>query len=100
MCADLVKQLCTCAAILLIHNNHCSLIQQDQPTPRTWWGGYWVNIWGKRDAYADREDNQASGFSKAYQQARNLQQHLRKAHGKIYHTLCAANEVTSLHARS
>ena len=44
---------------------------------------------------ADREDNQAAGSSKAYQQ-----QYLQKAHGKIYHTLCAADEVTSLHTRS
>ena len=105
MYADSVKQLRTSAAILLITNSYYSLLPQDQTTPCTGWGGYWINIWGK--GAADREDNQAAGSSKAYQQARNLsytsatpQLHLQRAHGKIYHTLCAADEVTSLHARS
>ena len=57
-------------------NSHYSLIQQDQPTASTRWGGYWVDIWGK--VGAKRDSNRAAGSSKAYQLARKLQLHFRK----------------------
>ena len=100
MYVDSVYQLHNCTVILLIHY---PLIQQEQLTACTGWGGYWINIWGK--VGAKRANNQAAGSSKAYQQARNLQLHFQKAHGKIDHTqythmynACTADdEVTSLH---
>ena len=69
-------------------NSHYPLIQQDAPSPShsacTGWGGYWINIWGK--VGTKQATNRAAGSSKAYQQARNLQLHFQKAHGKIDHT--------------
>ena len=65
--------------------NHYSLIQQNQSTACTGWGGYWVNSWGK--VGAGQATNQAAGSSKAYQQARSLQLHFQKVHGKIGHTV-------------
>ena len=52
---------------------------------------------------AKRVNYQVAGSSKAYQQARSLQLHFQKAHGKIDHAqythtynACTVDEVTSL----
>ena len=83
----------TCTQSLCYKNSYITLQQwftsiilssnRNDQTACTRWGGYWVNICGKRAA--DRNDNVCS--SKTYQQVRNLQFHFWKANGKIDHFL-------------
>ena len=59
---------------------HPHNIQQARNTPCRGPGAYSINVWEQRPSA--RHDNRANNQKKAYLQAKNLQRHLRNAHGE------------------